>query len=226
MSKKIKVKHHLKENEQKRIGTGEKGLKKNGGYLYGYNESYQDSPEYKEWAKAKSEDSMKKMDKLACASTDEEYAEESDEPEDFTEEMDKLFCVNKNKEDANQQDISDEKADIQQICSNKKKKRKETKHVSDEEFNPYTFAIEILNKYRIWHLDSSDWTLWIWNGHFYEPLNDDKLESLIYGDLPEEFKSTLKSCKKSIQVTAEFIRRECEARPIKSEKSGRSYKTL
>ena len=121
----------------------------------------------------------------------------------------------------------DEKPDTRkkQKISKKIKEKKQTSALNDE-FNPYTFAIEILNKYRIWHLDSSDWTLWIWNGHFYEPLNDDKLESLIYGDLPEEFKSTLKSCKKSIQVTAEFIRRECEARPIKSEKSGRSYKTF
>ena len=121
----------------------------------------------------------------------------------------------------------DEKSDTRkkQKISKKIKEKKQTSALNDE-FNPYTFAIEILNKYRIWHLDSSDWTLWIWNGHFYEPLNDDKLESLIYGDLPEEFKSTLKSCKKSIQVTAEFIRRECEARPIKSEKSGRSYKTF
>ena len=121
----------------------------------------------------------------------------------------------------------DEKSDTRkkQKISKKIKEKKQTSALNDE-FNPYTFAIEILNKYRIWHLDSSDWTLWIWNGHFYEPLNDDKLESLIYGDLPEEFKSTLKSCKKSIQVTAEFIRRECEARPIKSEKSGRSYKAF
>ena len=121
----------------------------------------------------------------------------------------------------------DEKPDTRkkQKISKKIKEKKQTSALNDE-FNPYTFAIEILNKYRIWHLDSSDWTLWIWNGHFYEPLNDDKLESLIYGDLPEEFKSTLKSCKKSIQVTAEFIRRECEARPIKSEKSGRSYKAF
>ena len=121
----------------------------------------------------------------------------------------------------------DEKPDTRkkQKISKKIKEKKQTSALNDE-FNPYKFAIEILNKYRIWHLDSSDWTLWIWNGHFYEPLNDDKLESLIYGDLPEEFKSTLKSCKKSIQVTAEFIRRECEARPIKSEKSGRSYKTF
>ena len=49
---------------------------------------------------------------------------------------------------------------------------------------------------------------------------------MIYGDFPEEFKSTLKSCKKSIQATSEFIRRECETKPIKSEKSGRSYKTF
>ena len=274
MSKEINVKHHLKESEQKRTGTEENG----GGHLYMRDENYRNNPEYIKWLKAQTEDFMKKMNNLSCASTDEEQVEESDEPEDFMEEidklalastneenveeadtredfteemdrlvcastgeenveeagtredftdgMDKLACVNKNKGDANQQDISDKKADIQQICANKKKKCKETKHFSDEEFNPYTFAIEILNKYRIWHLDSSDWTLWIWNGHFYEPLNDDKLESLIYGDLPAKFKSTLKSCKKSIQATAEFIRRECELRPIKSEKSGRSYKTF
>ena len=167
---------------------------------------------------------MKEMDKLSCASAEEEQVEEFDEPEDFMEEMDDLSCSNKDKEDTNQQGIP--KVDIQQIFPKKKKKCKETKYLSNEEFNPYTFAVEILNKYRIWHLDSSDWSLWIWNGRFYEPLNDDKLESLIYGDLPEEFKSTLKSCKKSIQATSEFIHRECEARPIKSEKSGRSYKTF
>ena len=121
----------------------------------------------------------------------------------------------------------DEKSDTRKKQKTSKRIKEKKQNFSlNNEFNPYTFAIEILNKYRIWHLDSSDWTLWIWNGHFYEPLNDDKLESLIYGDLPEKFKSTLKSCKKSIQATAEFIRRECELRPIKSEKSGRSYKTF
>nr|WP_288546102.1 DUF5906 domain-containing protein [uncultured Blautia sp.] len=121
----------------------------------------------------------------------------------------------------------DEKSDARKKQKTSKRIKEKKQNFSlNNEFNPYTFAIEILNKYRIWHLDSSDWTLWIWNGHFYEPLNDDKLESLIYGDLPEKFKSTLKSCKKSIQATSEFIRRECEVRPIKSEKSGRSYKTF
>ena len=224
MSKEINVKHHLKENELKKTGTGENGFKKNGRYPYGHNKSYRDNSEYKKWVKVKTEDSMKKMDNLACASTEEEQVEEFDESEDFMEEMDDLACANKNKEDTNQQGIP--KVDIQQIFPKKKKKCKETKYLSNEEFNPYTFAVEILNKYRIWHLDSSDWSLWIWNGRFYEPLNDDKLESLIYGDLPEEFKSTLKSCKKSIQATSEFICRECEVRPIKSEKSGRSYKTF
>ena len=276
MSKEINVKHHLKENELKKTGTGENGFKKNGRYPYGHNKSYRDNSEYKKWVKVKTEDSMKKMDNLACASTEEEQVEEFDESEDFMKEMDKLSCAsaeeeqveefdesedfmeemdklsctsaeeeqveefdesedfmeemddlacaNKNKEDTNQQGIP--KVDIQQIFPKKKKKCKETKYLSNEEFNPYTFAVEILNKYRIWHLDSSEWSLWIWNGRFYEPLNDDKLESLIYGDLPEEFKSTLKSCKKSIQATSEFIRRECEVRPIKSEKSGRSYKTF
>ena len=121
----------------------------------------------------------------------------------------------------------DEKFDIREKTKTGKKIKEKKQNFSlNDEFNPYTFATDILNKYRIWHLDPSDWTLWIWNGHFYEPLNDDKLESLIYGDLPEKLKSTLKSCKKGIQATAEFIRRECEARPIKSEKSGRSYKTF
>ena len=80
----------------------------------------------------------------------------------------------------------DEKSDRRkkQKISKRIKEKKQTSALNGE-FNPYTFAIEILNKYRIWHLDSSDWTLWIWNGHFYEPLNDDKLESLIYGDLTE-----------------------------------------
>jgi len=99
----------------------------------------------------------------------------------------------------------------------------------DTEFNSYTFAKRILSKYRIWHLDLSDWTLWIWNGCFYEPLNDNKLEALIYSELPEEFKSSLKSCKKSIQDTMEFIKRECAPSPIQSKKSGKpgkSYKTF
>ena len=223
MSKEINVKHHLKESEQKRTGTGDNGTKKNRRW-YGRAESYRNTPEYKKWLKERKENPAKKKYNLACAGTDEEDAEEADELEDFTAEMDKLAYVNKDKGDTNQQDIPDEKADIQQICSNKKKKSKKTKHFSKEEFNPYTFAIEILNKYRIWHLDSSDWTLWIWNGRFYEPLNDNKLEGLIYSELPEEFKSTLKSCKKSIQSTAEFIQRECAASPIGSENAGRYYK--
>ena len=199
MSKEINVKHHLKENELKKTGTGENGFKKNGRYPYGHNKSYRDNSEYKKWVKVKTEDSMKKMDNLACASTEEEQVEEFDESEDFMKEMDKLSCAsaeeeqveefdesedfmeemddlacaNKNKEDTNQQGIP--KVDIQQIFPKKKKKCKETKYLSNEEFNPYTFAVEILNKYRIWHLDSSDWSLWIWNGRFYEPLNDDKL---------------------------------------------------
>ena len=111
--------------------------------------------------------------------------------------------------------------------SQQDKKRKAKKTISlDDEFNPYTFAKRILNKYRIWHLDPSDWTLWIWNGSFYEPLNDNKLEALIYSELPEEFKSSFKSCKKSLQATAEFIKRECAPNPIQSKKSGKSYKTF
>ena len=90
MSKEINVKHHLKENELKKTGTGENGFKKNGRYPYGHNKSYRDNSEYKKWVKVKTEDSMKKMDNLACASTEEEQVEEFDESEDFMEEMDKL----------------------------------------------------------------------------------------------------------------------------------------
>ena len=105
-----------------------------------------------------------------------------------------------------------------------KKKNKKKSFLLNDGFNPYLFAIEILNEYRIWHLDPSDWTLWIWNGQFYEPLNDAKLETLIYSKLPEEFKSTMKSCKKSIQATAEYIQRECAASPIKSKNAGKYYR--
>ena len=116
------------------------------------------------------------------------------------------------------------------IAKKQEKKKEKTSFLDkDTEFNPYTFAKRILSKYRIWHLDPSDWTLWIWNGSFYEPLNDNKLEVLIYSELPEEFKSSLKSCKKSIQATAEFIKRECDPSPIQSQKtgkSGKSYKTF
>lgn len=88
MSKEINVKHHLKENELKKTGTGENGFKKNGRYPYGHNKSYRDNSEYKKWVKVKTEDSMKKMDNLACASTEEEQVEEFDESEDFMKEMD------------------------------------------------------------------------------------------------------------------------------------------
>ena len=46
MSKEINVKHHLKENELKKTGTGENGFKKNGRYPYGHNKSYRDNSEY------------------------------------------------------------------------------------------------------------------------------------------------------------------------------------
>ena len=72
------------------------------------------------------------------------------------------------------------------------------KKVSAEEFNSYEFAkINFWTKYSIWHLDPSDWALWIYNGRCYEPLNDKKLGDLIYAELPKEIKLTTKSCKKS-----------------------------
>lgn len=71
MSKEINVKHHLKENELKKTGTGENGFKKNGRYPYGHNKSYRDNSEYKKWVKVKTEDSFvgnAKSDRLSLKS--------------------------------------------------------------------------------------------------------------------------------------------------------------
>ena len=105
-------------------------------------------------------------------------------------------------------------------------KASKEKKVSIEEFNPYVFAKTILDKYSIWHLDPSDWTLWIYNGKCYEPLNDKKLGDLIYAELPKEIKLTTKSCKKIIENVADYIVRECTANPLDIEKSGKYYKTF
>ena len=48
-------------------------------------------------------------------------------------------------------------------------KASKEKKVSAEEFNSYEFAKIILDKYSTWHLDPSDWALWIYNGRCYEP---------------------------------------------------------
>ena len=154
-------------------------------------------------------ESVEKMDDIAY--TEPDVAEQ----ESYTELVEKMDTIS----------YMDDK---RQNTQDKKRRVKKINSLGDE-FNSYTFAKQILNKYRIWHLDPSDWTIWIWNGSFYEPLNDNKLEVLIYSELPEEFKSSLKSCKKSIQATAEFIKRECDPSPIQSKKtgkSGKSYKTF
>ena len=105
-------------------------------------------------------------------------------------------------------------------------KASKEKKVSAEEFNSYEFAKIILDKYSIWHLDPSDWALWIYNGRCYEPLNDKKLGDLIYAELPKEIKLTTKSCKKIIENVADYIVRECTANPLDIEKSGKYYKTF
>ena len=104
-------------------------------------------------------------------------------------------------------------------------KASKEKKVSAEEFNSYEFAKIILDKYSIWHLDPSDWALWIYNGRCYEPLNDKKLGDLIYAELPKEIKLTTKSCKKIIENVADYIVRECTANPLDIEKSeiGRAH---
>lgn len=105
-------------------------------------------------------------------------------------------------------------------------KASKEKKVSAEEFNSYEFAKIILDKYSTWHLDPSDWALWIYNGRCYEPLNDKKLGDLIYAELPKEIKLTTKSCKKIIENVADYIVRECTANPLDIEKSGKYYKTF
>ena len=105
-------------------------------------------------------------------------------------------------------------------------KASKEKKISAEEFNSYEFAKIILDKYSIWHLDPSDWALWIYNGRCYEPLNDKKLGDLIYAELPKEIKLTTKSCKKIIENVADYIVRECTANPLDIEKSGKYYKTF
>ncbi len=86
MSKEINVKHHLKENEQKRTGTEE-----NGGHMHVRDANCRNNPEYIKWLKEETEDFMKKKDNLACVCTDGEQVEEPDEPEDFMKEMDERF---------------------------------------------------------------------------------------------------------------------------------------
>ena len=99
---------------------------------------------------------------------------------------------------------------------------KSTFSIEDEkEFSNFEFALYILRKHMICRLAEEDSLIWIFDGKSYTPLSDERLEALVYQEIPEEIKREVLSCKTIKKAVAEYIKDECYPDVIQRQKLNR-----
>ena len=87
----------------------------------------------------------------------------------------------------------------------------------------YYFAKMLMKKYQICHLSENEPILWMFNGKFYTPLPADKLETLIYAEIPDNKKMEIESCKAIKVNVCNYIKDECRLLYTKPENGYRCF---